>query len=351
MPVGVLHLRRPCYSGIVSLALAVFVSATLVLGPAPARPPARFQELEAHVHELAGQKRYRELALAGAAGFERHDLEPYQRREMAFFAIRGLHGVFEETGEVSKLCDAGRLMRRVQAEVGFAEDADAAARLTKATEKHLARTGVSDPCPRKKPVRTSQALAARPSAPATVVPPTEHPANSGPPATRELAAEDVLLAVPALGARVKDVPKSMSVKPDAPAPAQRPARAVLPARDEARSMKLTHGGLALLALGAAGSVALGLTLHYRGRASATIDALRATADMRGASTPEEYAQARELNQSYRQLTIAAGVGGTLAVAGVVGAVTLFALRARRPTTLAGPWIGPGGAGLSIRGRF
>lgn len=333
-----------------SLALAVVVSAALVLGPAPARPPARFQDLEANVHELAGQKRYRELALAGAAGFERRELEPYQRRVMAFFAIRGLHGVFEETGEVSKLCDAGRLMRRVQAEVGFAEDADAAARLTKATEKHLARTGVSEPCPKKQPVRTSPPLAARPTA---VAPAGQQPPSSGPPAARELAAEDVLLAVPAAGVRAVDVPKIMSERTDspAPAPAPRPSRDVLADRNDARSMRLAHGGFALLALGAAGSVGLGLTLHYRGRANATIGALRATAHMRGASTPEEYAQASALNESYRQLTIAAGVGGALAVAGIVGAVTLFALRARRPTTLAGPWIGPAGAGLSIRGRF
>lgn len=330
-----------------SPALAVVVSAALVLGPAPARPPARFDDLEAQVHELAGQKRYRELALAGSAGFERRELEPYQRRVMAFFAIRGLHGVFEETGEVSRLCDAGRLMRRVQAEVGFAEDADAAARLTKATEKHLAMTGVSEPCPKKKPLRTPPPLAARPAA---VAPAAQQPASSGLPA-QERAAEDVLLAVSAIGARVVDVPKSMSEKSDAPGPAPRPSRDIPADRDDTRSMRLAHGGFALLALGAAGSVALGLTLHYRARANATIDALRTTADMRGASTLEEYAQARELNQSYRQLTIAAGVGGALAVAGVVGAVTLFALRARRPTTLAGPWIGPSGAGLSIRGRF
>src|SRR5690606_29030322 len=62
----VLARRDPWYSQIVSPTLAVLVSAALALGPAPTRLPDRFSELEAHVQELAGQTRYRELAEAGA---------------------------------------------------------------------------------------------------------------------------------------------------------------------------------------------------------------------------------------------------------------------------------------------
>lgn len=327
--------------------MAVLVSATLTLGPAPARSPVPFTELEAHVQVLAGQKKYRDLAVVGATGFERRDLEPYQRRMMAFFAIRGLHGVYEETGHVSSLCDAGRLMRRVQTEVGFAEDADAAARLKKATEKHLASTGVDQPCPRRKPVRSSPPVAARPASPAkvddrSVALEVQQPRTN---------VDDDLLAETATS-RPEDAPRDMSHGPASQA--QRgPAPRVLDRADpdEARSAKLAQAGFALLALGAAGSVGFGLTVHYRERASDTIDVLRATADKRGESTPEEYARAHAYNEAYQRLTVAAGVSSALAIAGVVGAVTLFSLRARRGSTLAGPWVGPAGAGLQLRGRF
>src|SRR5690606_12844363 len=99
----------------------------------------------------AGQKRYQELAEAGTAAFRRRDLEPYQRRAMAFFAVRGLHGVFAETGQVTSLCGADRLMRRVRAEVGFGDDAATAARLKAATHKLLASTGTKDPCAKPRP--------------------------------------------------------------------------------------------------------------------------------------------------------------------------------------------------------
>lgn len=344
--------RHPWYSTTVSSVVAILVSAALALAPAPVRLP--FQDLEAHVQDLAGKKKYRELAVAGVAAFERRDLEPYQRREMAFFAIRGLHGVFEATGEVSSLCDAGRLMRRLQAEVGFGEDAGTAARLKKATERYLVETGVSEPCPRKKPVRSSAPVAARPATRAptneTRLTPTVGSEPHPNPATS--AADDELLAVVAEEPRSGDVHKDI---PDGRRPAvilqAPPPPASGTDRDAARPARLTHGALALLALGAVGGVGLGVTLHFRGRASDSLDALRATADMRGESTPDEYARARDLNESYRGLTVAAGVGGALAVVGVVGAVTLFALRARRGSTLAGPWVGPAGAGLSIRGRF
>lgn len=352
-----------------SLALSVLVSTALVLGPAPRRLPDRFEDLEAQVHDLAGQKRYRELALVGAAGFERRDLEPYQRRAMAFFAIRGMHGMFEETGQVANLCDAGRLMRRVQHEVGLAEDAATATRLREATEKHLAKAGVKDPCPKKAPAKTSGPLLAEKTSPhdkRAKPAPAARGAVTAPPLVAEGAAkaspgeavsgehavetdEDGLLAV----ARTAVAPKNMVARTGAEGSArpQPPRAPVRPDRDQAGADRFVQGGLAFVTLGVAASVGLGVSLHYRARASATIDVLRATADMRGYSTPEEYAQARDLNESYRNLTVAAGVGGALAAAGVVGAVTLFALRARRGTTLAGPWVGPAGAGLSIRGRF
>lgn len=338
-----------------STVLAVLVSAALALGPAPVRLPDRFEELEAHVQDLAGQKRYRELAVTGAAAFERRDLEPYQRRAMAFFAIRGLHGVYEETEQVSSLCDAGRLMRRVQTEVGFAEDAGTAARLKAATEKLLARTGATDPCPKARPAKRSPPeVAAAPSPPAAAATAATDPGpRPAAPAVQDTAAEDELLAVaPRAEVRKGHVLKDMPVKtgPDVGrrSPRRGPER---PDRDMTRGDRLLHGGLASLALGAVGGVGLGVSLYYQRRTSDTIDALRATADMRGESTPEEYARAGDLNESYKRLTVAAGVSGALAGLGVLGAVTLFALRARRGSTLAGPWVGPAGAGLTIRGRF
>lgn len=330
--------------------LAVLVSVALAVGPAPVRLPDRFEELEVHVQELAGQKRYRELAVAGTAAFERRDLEPYQRRAMAFFAIRGLHGVYEETERVSSLCDAGRLMRRVQTEVGFAEDAGTAARLKAATEKLLARTGATDPCSKAKPGKVSPpAVAAAP--PAAVASAAAEPLAA--PAVEATAADEELLAV-ASRAEVRDGHALRGTfirsRPDGgrPPPRRDPVRAD---RDATREDRLLHGGLASLAVGVVGGVGLGVSLYYQRRASNMLDGLRATADMRGESTPEEYARGRELNESYKRFTVVAGVSGALVGLGVVGAVTFFALRARRGSTLAGPWIGPAGAGLTIRGRF
>jgi hypothetical protein len=347
---------HPWYSAIVSPVLAVLVSAALALGPAPVRLPDRFPDIKTHLHDLAGQKKYRDLAAAGAAAFERRDLEPYQRRAMAFLAIRGLHGVYEETRQVSSLCDAGRLMRRVQAEVGFAEDVETATRLRAATDKLLARTGAKDPCPRARPAKSSpRVVAAAPLLPpaASPLPPsaTDPGATDPAPAAQETGADDRLLAV----ARRSESGKDHVYKDMFPKPAQDGGRAPSPTPErpdsDTRADRLLHGGLASLALGAVGGVGLGVNLYYQRRASDTIDALRATADMHGESTPEEYARAGDLNESYKRLTVAAGVSGALAGLGVLGAVTLFALRARRGSTLAGPWVGPAGAGLTIRGRF
>lgn len=347
----VLARRDPWYSQIVSPTLAVLVSAALALGPAPTRLPDRFSELEAHVQELAGQKRYRELAEAGAAAFKRRDLEPYQRRAMAFFAIRGLHGVFEATGEVSTLCDAGRLMRRVRAEVGFGDDAGTATRLRAATEKLLARAGAKDPCAKAKPAKPPRpALAA--AEPATPEPAPADPSQAAEaPALAQAEAHDE--DVPRDTSALSHVPKDTSVKPAAdPGPSPLPLRPVgRPERDALQSDRLLHGGVAAVALAIVGTVGLGVSLHYRGRTADTLAALRATALMRGASTPEEYTQAYDLNARYGRLTAVAGVGGALAVVGVVGSLTLFTLRAQRAKTSAGPWLGPAWAGLSIRGRF
>lgn len=334
-------------------ALGVIVSAALALGPAPVRLPDRFEDIEAQVQDLAAQKRYELLAATAERAYERRDLAPFQRRLMAFFAIRGLHGVFEDSGQVTSLCHAQRLLRRVEREVGLDEDASTAARLRAATAKHLARSGAADPCP--KPVTKPRAVVLG-SAPAAsrAATPSDAPADTTRPATEPVnTVEDGLLAV-----RGRDVPArepdasdlspatgtsaALATAPTGPAPA-----APVQVHGERRQApNLNTGGVALLSIGAAAGAVFGASLFFRGRANDTIAALKM-----GDPTQDEYARAERLNESYQRLTVVAGVTGAVAIAGVVSGVVLFAVQPRRTTTAAAPWAGPTGAGLTIRGHF
>ena len=336
----------------------VIVSAALALGPAP-RLPERFEDIEAHVRELTEQKRYQQLAVAARAAFERKDLAPHEHRRMGFFAIRGLHGVFDETGEVARLCDAQRLLRRIVRE-GVQDDAFTVARLKKATAKYLARSGAESPCSKARPARSAPLVAAA-SPPAPEPPPA--------PLLTATSEDDDLIAVGGGATPTEHDSKDMSHKRDEssaapgatastraeapPGAAEGPPPAPRsPGHDERRKIpRLTAGGIALLSIGVAAGAAFGVSLYYRGRASDTLDALAAAGRQRGASTEEEYARGRRLNASHQELTVAAGLTGSIAAAAVLGSVIMFALKSRRTTTAAAPWAGPTGAGITLRGYF
>ncbi|MCY1060597.1 hypothetical protein [Nannocystis sp. SCPEA4] len=360
-----------------STALGVLVSAALALGPAPARLPQRFEDLEALVSDLAAQKSYQALADTAERGFERRDLEPSQRRLMAFFAIRGLHGVYEGEGKVANLCRARRLLRRVERDPGLADDASTAARLAKVTAKLLAAGGGEKQCSKTTP-GTRPALASRSPATSTETvaspPPrptpatentavTPEPARPGEPGITEPAAappppaQDDLVAVG--GRPLGHVPSNMSETTGETAPVEEPAR---PVRDTSLAVPSQHeddrgltaracGGIASLSVAAAAGAALGASLHYRGQATEQIAGLASGAEARGESTAAEYAEAHRLNQNHQRLTMAAWATGTVALVGLVTGVTLLVVKHRRTTTAAAPWTSPTGAGLTLRGHF
>lgn len=330
--------------------LGVIVSAALALGPAPPRLPDRVEDIAAHVRDLAAQKRYEALAVAARAAFERKDLAPRQHRSMGFFAVRGLHGVFEETGKVASLCDAQRLLRRIERE-GVEDDAFAVGRLKKATAKHLASSGAQHPC--SKPTKAKpppRVAAAATSTPETAPEPTPR-------------GDDDLVAVGGREFVLKEhVSHDMSKKADEKtvaesgvntAPAEGPRLASDPPdQDERRrSPKLIRGGIALLSIGAAAGALFGVSLHFMGRTRGEFDGLVAASEQRGELTADEYIRAHRLDQDYQRFRFTAGVTGAVALAGIVGGMILFSVRPRRATTAATPWAGPTGAGLNIGGHF
>ncbi|MDC0668392.1 hypothetical protein [Nannocystis radixulma] len=361
-----------------STALGVLVSAALALGPAPARLPQRFEDLEALVSDLAAQKSYQALADTAERGFERRDLEPSQRRLMAFFAIRGLHGVYEGEGKVANLCRARRLLRRVERDPGLADDASTAARLAKVTAKLLVAGGGEKQCSKTTP-GTRPALASR--SPATSIEPvvspppkptpatentavTPEPARPGEPGTAKPAAappppaQDDLVAVG--GRPLGHVPSDMfkrttgeHARVEGPArPVRDTSLAVPSQREDDRALTArTRGGIASLSVAAAAGAALGASLYYRGQATERIVGLASVAEARGESTAAEYAEAHRLNQSHQRLTVAAWATGTVALVGLVTGVTLLVVKHRRTTTAAAPWASPTGAGLTLRGHF
>lgn len=339
----------PWYSGIVSLVLSVLVSLALTLGPGPVRLPGSFEDIETRLHELAEQQKYGELARFGAAAFERRDLEPYQRRMTAFFAVRGLHGTFAQTGRVADLCAARRLLRRVTREVGLAEDAGTAARLEQATAKYLAATRLAEVCTKPK---------AEPS-PSTLV---ERDTR------KEQAGDDVLFAVvpsvrlktrgasdmsngtgnpagPLEGPRETDSRDAASVAASLESPAETPRVA-----SEARSGRplAIAGGLTL----AVGLGLAGVAGYSGGRAlTAYREGVELHRDVQG--PPDDAARARDaaLESEYRTMGgVALGMAFAGATAVIVGAVLsgIGGRRLARQGSRTALLPAPGGLALSAR---
>ncbi|MCY1055593.1 hypothetical protein [Nannocystis sp. SCPEA4] len=334
-----------------SPALGVLVSAALALGPAPAHLPQRFDDLETLVSDLAAQKSYQALADTAERGFERRDLDPSQRRLMAFFAIRGLHGVYEDTGKVAELCHARRLLRRVERDPGLADDASTAARLGKATAKLLAASGGEEQCV-KKAIPAAKPPAPRP---APTPEPTAAENSASTPAAAAPTPQDDLAPVRArpIGHVSSDMSRTPSTeaRPEGPPPPAMASAAPPADQDERRPVGRTVGAIASLSVGAAAAGVCTASLFYRSDARDRIAALAASAAARGESTPEEYAEAQRLNHNHRSLTGAAWASGAVALIALVTGAALLAVPPRRTTTAAAPWAGPSGAGLTLRGHF
>ncbi|MDC0715958.1 hypothetical protein POL25_03570 [Nannocystis sp. bb15-2] len=286
------------------------------------------------MQELVEQERFEELARDGESAFARVDLEPWQRRELAFYALRGYHRVFAATGQPAGLCRARNLLRRVEREVGLGEDAAIAARLRDVTETDLARQGPKDPCGKPRPAAAS----APPTTPAQLLPVQRKPAP--PPAVDD--GQPPLLAVsrtkPASAPATAPTRPTPDVPPAQPDPAPSPRNRIL-----AGSLLLVAG----LGLGAGTAV----MLLRRSEANGEIVEIGETVSAQNRwPTDAELARANHLADVYRDLTPAAGVTGAVASIAAVTGVVLLAVPQRRRATArvsASPWS----AMLTITGRF
>jgi hypothetical protein len=312
-----------------------------------AAPVADFERLERRMQDLIEQERFDELARDGEAAFRRTDLEPWQRRELAFYAIRGYHKAFAVTGKAATLCRARGLLRRVEREVGFGDSAAVAARLRSTTEDGLRRQGPKDPCGAKVrgasnvPTPTpGELLPVRPSRPATSAPPPGH--------------DDALdlIDVTAKRPRPATRPRAtmLSVTPEAPsAPPSPPAPD--PEQQERRRDRVIAGSV-LLASAAGLGVGMGAALWQRSEASMEMYLLleRQRNENSRPLTEPEFKRYEHLVRVYRNLTSVAGItGATASVALIAGAVLLAVKqRARATATVSAT---PTSAMLTLTGRF
>ncbi|MFZ6178389.1 hypothetical protein [Nannocystis pusilla] len=317
--------------------LCIVLAAGIAVGPVPAAPPSTFGQLERRMQELVEQERFEELARAGETAFARADLEPWQRRELAFYALRGYHRVFAVTGQAAGLCRARSLLRRVEREVGFGDAEAVASRLRDVTESGLAKQRPKDPC-------------SKPRAAANV--PTPTPAELLPVVQRKqpVAPPPADDSQPAL----LDVSRHRPAPPAASPAAAQPAPAAPPATDpaaEVRSRNRVIAGSLLLVLGVGAGVGAGAALWRRSEANGEIIEIdrRVNAELRR-FTSEELDRIAHLADVYRTLTPVAGITGAAAGIAAVAGVVLLATR-HRGRTIARVSATPWSAMLTVSGRF
>ncbi|MCY1007981.1 hypothetical protein OV079_20960 [Nannocystis pusilla] len=317
--------------------LCIVLAAGIAVGPVAAAPPSTFGQLERRMQELVEQERFEELARAGETAFARADLEPWQRRELAFYALRGYHRVFAVTGQAAGLCRARNLLRRVEREVGFGDAEAVASRLRDVTESGLAKQRPKDPC--SKP----RAAAHVPTpTPAELLPVVQRQRPVAPPPADD--SQPALLDV----SRHRPAPSAASPAAAEPAPAAPPATD--PAA-EVRSRNRVIAGSLLLVLGVGAGVGAGAALWRRSEANGEIIEIdrRVNAELR-LFTMEELDRIAHLADVYRTLTPVAGITGAAAGVAAVAGVVLLATR-HRGRTIARVSATPWSAMLTVSGRF
>lgn len=299
------------------------------------------------MQEHVEQRRYETLAREAEAAYARRDLTPEQRRAMAFFAVHGLHGMWEVGRRAAGLCQARDLLRRVERELGFANDRTIADRLRRETEAALQETGLRNPCA---PAKTSPAqrvpLAAAQSGaqpPTEVVPPPPPAAQQDdvpdPGAPPLLASSRARRPLPVEGAALPDS------APAIPAPDRR--RAPLPPARIA-------GGILLFAGAAAGWVGVGVLLREATKIDAAVGAIRTKMIEEGRTEAydSEIMQFNRYIDQHERLTAGAGTIGTIAGLATLGGVLMMAIPPRAtPRLAARPWGSRWSAGVSLSGSF
>ncbi|WAS97090.1 hypothetical protein [Nannocystis punicea] len=319
--------------------LCIVLAAGVAAAPVPATQPTNFGRLERHMQELVEQERFEELARDGETAFARVDLEPWQRRELAFYALRGYHRMFAATGEAAGLCRARNLYRRVEREVGFGDTKAVASRLRDVTESGLARQGTKDPCG----VKARATANVPPASPGALLPVVQRPRPVAPPPTD--ASQPALLDV----SRSKSPPPTTpSLRAEAAAPAGPPPPESGPAD---RFRRRIIAGSLLLVGGLGLGVGTAVMLVRRSQVNGEIVEIgeRVDAEQRPI-TSAEFERVAQLADIYRNLTPVAGVTGAVASIAAVTGVVLLALPQRGRTTArvsASPWS----AMLTLSGRF
>ncbi|MCY1054286.1 hypothetical protein [Nannocystis sp. SCPEA4] len=323
--------------------LCIVLAASVAAAPVPATPAPEFERLERRMQELVEQERFEELARDGETAFGRADLEPWQRRELAFYALRGYHRMFAATGQVAGLCRARHLLRRVEREVGLGDEAATAARLRDVTESGLAQQGPKDPCVTVK-ARASSGVPT--STPAKLLPVLQRPAAVAPPPAAD--SQPVLI----------DISRRQSPRPPPPRPpaisASEPPSVVPPAIDpepQTRPRDRVIAGSLLLVIGAGLGAGMAAALVRRSDVNGEIVEIGERSDVEDRPlTPEQFDRVARLADTYRQLTPVAGVTGALAAVTAITGVVLLALPQRTRTVarvVATPWS----ASLTLSGRF
>jgi hypothetical protein len=323
--------------------LCILFAAVVAAGQAPSPD---FERLERRMQDLIEQERFEELAREGETAFARAELLPWQRRALAFYAVRGLQGVAEASGQVAVLCRARSLLQRVEREVGLDDDAATAARLRDQTEQKLRDPGLRDPCAVARP----RSVAATPMPrPAQLM-----PVRVDPPAPTANAADDapsVLVDIPRRSA-------AHAVRPSRPTLSTPPAPESLPpapepvAPEPTRPRGRTIGGSLLLVAGAGLAAGMTAALVLRSEENAAIMAIdkQIKAEQRD-ETSEDVATVLRHDRAYRQLTAVAGVTGTAAVLATIAGVTLLAIPPQGRRTTATLSATPWSATLMVAGHF
>lgn len=328
--------------------LCIVLAAAVAAPPTPERPSATFAALEARMQDHVEGRRYESLAYEAEAAFKRRDLTPAQRRQMAFFAVQGLHGLYEIVRQPASLCRARALLRKVE-RAGKLPGGDQAiaARLRIVTEDGLRAAGGKNPCG-----------SARAQAPAPAVVAAAEPAAP--------AAEEALLPVGASGeARPgsMDMRSVIALRPQSPAPStavttrevivqQGPAAPASDPRPQPRARGwLAAGGVFVVA--SAGLTA-GMSV-FLWNAKLENDAIldikaKFVAEGRG-PTQEEKDRAENLSRQHEFQTAYAAIAAGGAVVSLAIGVALLLAAPRRARVAARPWGGPSSVGLTIGGKF
>lgn len=259
--------------------------------------------------------------------------DPALRAQRLYVAHRSYLSLHKETGDPRALCRARELLDR-----GRAIDPlpSPLVEPLRKSEADLRAREVATPfvcTPRRAPERTTKK---------STDPPAPTPTPSQPEKTPLALLEDP---------PPPDEDALLPVQPSAPLPTTTtPSPPASPPPSTSRPR--IAGGISLLLASVGFGVGTVVSLHQRGavvRDFQRLDAMIDAADRPG--SPAEYALADDLNRRYGHLTLAAGLTGAAATAGLLAGVLVLATPPRRARVLALPWTGSRLAGLVLRGHF